>query len=342
MTVCVWSGGYDCFLDVEKLNAGNFRENIVSEMKKCDIFLLVLSKNALNRCVNPHDNVRQEIEEALANGLAIIPVMTEDFAWPETMPQGLESIADLNSVPYIQVYSEQFFERLYSFIETVRAERGSAPVAASAKPERKRAAAAPVESSVPARDKRGSRAPLAILGGVAALVVIALAILLPGRNKGSAPDTPAPAPQESAVPETTEPESAPAEAPMSEPAPSAEIDPGTNQLSAAAIPLNTRVTGTATDGKVWYYSFVTDEAGSYTVSAVNKSGEKYLRAALSSPDGTEIGCVYASGFGEAVFLDLSLSAQTAYTLALSCNGDPSGFYPKDTPLDYTLSLTAER
>ena len=34
---------YDCFLDVEKLNAGNFREHISSEMEKCDIFLLILS-----------------------------------------------------------------------------------------------------------------------------------------------------------------------------------------------------------------------------------------------------------------------------------------------------------
>lgn len=113
---------YQCFLDVEKLNAGNFREHIAQEMGKCDIFLLILSKNALNRCVNLNDNVRQEIELALEKHLPIIPVMSEDFSWPDSMPQGLESIKDLNGVPYIQVYSEQFFERLYSFIETIRAE----------------------------------------------------------------------------------------------------------------------------------------------------------------------------------------------------------------------------
>ena len=113
---------YQCFLDVEKLNAGNFREHIAQEMGKCDIFLLILSKDALNRCVNPNDNVRQEIELALEKRLPIIPVMSEDFYWPDVMPQGLESIKDLNGVPYIQVYSEQFFERLYSFIETIRAE----------------------------------------------------------------------------------------------------------------------------------------------------------------------------------------------------------------------------
>lgn len=113
---------YQCFLDVEKLSVGNFRENIHSEMQKSDIFLLILSKNALNRCVNLNDNVRQEIEAALEEKLAIIPVMAEDFVWPEKMPEGLESIKDYNAIPYVQVYSEQFFERLYSFIEAVRAE----------------------------------------------------------------------------------------------------------------------------------------------------------------------------------------------------------------------------
>ena len=33
---------YQCFLDVEKLSVGNFRENIHSEMQKCDIFLLAV------------------------------------------------------------------------------------------------------------------------------------------------------------------------------------------------------------------------------------------------------------------------------------------------------------
>ncbi len=111
-----------CFLDVEKLGVGNFREHIYSEIDKCRIFLLILSKNALDRCANPSDNVRQEIEAALDRGLEIIPVTAEDFVWPEKMPEGLENIATYNAIPYVQVYSEQFFERLYAFIKNVFAE----------------------------------------------------------------------------------------------------------------------------------------------------------------------------------------------------------------------------
>ena len=108
---------YGLFLDVEKLNAGNFRLNIEKEMAKCDIFLLVLSRDALTRCEDPFDNVRQEIFCASRLGLVIIPVTTEDFDWPERMPTGLEKLRDYNAIPYVQVYSDSFFERLYNFIE---------------------------------------------------------------------------------------------------------------------------------------------------------------------------------------------------------------------------------
>ena len=108
---------YPVFLDVEQLSAGNFQVGIYEEMKSCDTFILILSKDALDRCENPDDNVRLEILAAKRYGLAIIPVMTEDFVWPEKMPAGLEDLKFYNAIPYVQVYGDSFFERLYSFIE---------------------------------------------------------------------------------------------------------------------------------------------------------------------------------------------------------------------------------
>ncbi len=110
---------YQCFLDVEKLNVGNFHENIIAELDNCRIFLLILTKNALDRCSNPSDVVRQEILTAEEKGLEIIPVTSEDFQWPDTMPEGLEMLGNYNAVQYVQIYSDNFFEKLYSFIENV-------------------------------------------------------------------------------------------------------------------------------------------------------------------------------------------------------------------------------
>ena len=117
---------WNAFLDVEELKAGDFRRMIQDKMRSCDIFILVLSKNSLDRCSDPQDNVRLEIETAREENLAIIPVMTEDFEWPQKMPEGLEFVKDCNAVPYIQVYSQSFFERLYDFIKDVRENNNAA------------------------------------------------------------------------------------------------------------------------------------------------------------------------------------------------------------------------
>ena len=114
------------FLDVEELAAGDFRRAIQEKMRSCDIFILILSKNSLDRCSDPQDNVRLEIETAREENLAIIPVMTEDFEWPQKMPEGLEFVKDCNAVPYIQVYSQSFFERLYEFIKDARKKNNAA------------------------------------------------------------------------------------------------------------------------------------------------------------------------------------------------------------------------
>ena len=177
---------YDCFLDVEKLNAGNFREHISSEMEKCDIFLLILSRDALNRCSNPNDNVRAEILEALEKKLAIIPVTAEDFAWPGKMPEGIESVQNYNAIPYVQVYSEQFFERLYSFIETIRAENAEKentirkPEPAADDP------AAPVKSAAAAGLPKKNRI-LLVIGAVLILGAILVAVILGNGKKDTIP-----------------------------------------------------------------------------------------------------------------------------------------------------------
>ena len=111
---------WNAFLDVEELAAGDFRKAIREKMRSCDVFVLILSKNSLDRCSDSQDNVRQEIEVARQENLAIIPITSEDFEWPRNMPEGLEYIKDYNAIPYIQVYSESCFNRLYDFIEGVR------------------------------------------------------------------------------------------------------------------------------------------------------------------------------------------------------------------------------
>ena len=146
--------GYRVFLDVEKLNAGDFRKNLELEMSKCDIFILVLSENALERTASPDDNVRAEILAAKRMGLRFIPVTTEAFVWPQQIQEDLAEIRYYNAIPYIQVYSEQFFERLYDFIDNIRGNSKAETVIPSAALKNGRESTGPAASG-----SSGSAAP---------------------------------------------------------------------------------------------------------------------------------------------------------------------------------------
>ena len=108
---------YAVYLDVDELHAGNFHEAIRNKIRSSSHFVLILSKNALDRCIDPDDLVRAEISMAMEYGLSIIPVTEEGFTWPENLPTELAPLKKLNAIPYIQVYSQAFFKRLYTFLE---------------------------------------------------------------------------------------------------------------------------------------------------------------------------------------------------------------------------------
>ena len=86
----------DMFYDVESMRTGDFNRQIFREIKKRDCMILLLPKNALDRCVNPDDWVRLEIACALQCGKPIIPMEMEGFEWPQELP------ADINAVRYKQ------------------------------------------------------------------------------------------------------------------------------------------------------------------------------------------------------------------------------------------------
>lgn len=183
--------GYKCFLDVEKLFAGNFRERIKQDMSVCDIFILVLSKDALARCDSPNDNVRQEIETAKGMGLTFIPVMSDDFTWPEKMPEGLEYIRDINAIPYMQVYSEPFFERLYTFIETTRAENDTNNNAPQIITEQHVVKTPVDEEQVQGGTEEKSEYKLIVTGILALTAIMAAGIIIPRIPSASPSSAPA-------------------------------------------------------------------------------------------------------------------------------------------------------
>jgi hypothetical protein len=71
--------GYDVFFDYETIASGDFEQIILGNIRARAHFLVILTPSALERCDEPGDWLRREIETALDEKRNIIPVFLEGF-----------------------------------------------------------------------------------------------------------------------------------------------------------------------------------------------------------------------------------------------------------------------
>jgi tetratricopeptide (TPR) repeat protein len=94
--------GIDAFYDIESLRAGQFELVILSQIRARPYFVLVLTPGTLERCAEPRDWLRREIEAAVDSDRVIVPVYTPTFELPsleQLLPDGLGArIAGYNAV----------------------------------------------------------------------------------------------------------------------------------------------------------------------------------------------------------------------------------------------------
>jgi tetratricopeptide (TPR) repeat protein len=73
------SRGYDVFLDFTGIGPGDFEQVILANIRGRAHFLVLLTPSALERCDEPGDWLRREIEEALDSRRNIVPIFLDDF-----------------------------------------------------------------------------------------------------------------------------------------------------------------------------------------------------------------------------------------------------------------------
>src|ERR1035437_1116378 len=71
--------GYDVFFDFTGLAAGDFESVILENIRARAHFLVLLPPSAVDRCGDPADWLRREIEAALDSQRNIVPLMLEGF-----------------------------------------------------------------------------------------------------------------------------------------------------------------------------------------------------------------------------------------------------------------------
>ena len=83
--------GYNVFFDYSEIKDNDFEDAILPAIRNCKIFILLLTANALVRCIDERDWVRREIMEAYNSGRKIITVNPgyEFKEFPINLPKSL-------------------------------------------------------------------------------------------------------------------------------------------------------------------------------------------------------------------------------------------------------------
>lgn len=95
---------YRVFLDFDELKDGVFDRRIMDAISQSSVFLLLLTKGALDRCVNEGDWVREEILHAGKCNCHIVPVNIDDSfdGIPECLPEELKALVGAHQFSELQ------------------------------------------------------------------------------------------------------------------------------------------------------------------------------------------------------------------------------------------------
>ena len=109
--------GYDVFFDFQNIASGDFEQIITENIQARAHFLILLTPSALDRCNEPNDWFRWEIEIALDCKRNIVPVMLEGFDFGDKktvdyLTGELERVQHLNGLRIHADYFDAGMERL--------------------------------------------------------------------------------------------------------------------------------------------------------------------------------------------------------------------------------------
>jgi acylphosphatase len=129
--------GYDVFIDYDGIASGYFEEVILENIRARAHFLVLLTPTALERCSDPKDWMRREIEAALDSRRNIVPLMLAgfDFDTPATASQltgRLAALKEHNGLPVPVGYFPAAMERLRNKFLNVSVDAILHPVSDSA------------------------------------------------------------------------------------------------------------------------------------------------------------------------------------------------------------------
>ncbi|MBN1201015.1 MAG: tetratricopeptide repeat protein [Anaerolineae bacterium] len=110
--------GFDVFMDVESIDSGTFDTIILNQIAARGHFVVILAPGTLERCAEPGDWLRREIERALNLKRNIVPVLTNRFEFDDKAKACLTGkLADLARYNGVTIYPD-FYEAAMDKLRT--------------------------------------------------------------------------------------------------------------------------------------------------------------------------------------------------------------------------------
>ncbi|MCB9460989.1 MAG: tetratricopeptide repeat protein [Anaerolineaceae bacterium] len=109
------ANGYDVFMDYESIDSGAFDQIILNQIKARAHFLVLLTPSALERCSEPGDWLRREIETAIEEKRNIVPLYFEGFDFADVqkyLPIHLHILGTYNALRIPSDYFDEAMGRL--------------------------------------------------------------------------------------------------------------------------------------------------------------------------------------------------------------------------------------
>jgi len=109
--------GYIVFLDTESLGSGKLSEKIFKCIAESTHFLLILTPGTLERCSDPNDWVRNEIEYAIRLERNIVPIMAQGFNFKDYMSLLTGKLAELPDYRGLELNQAYFDAGVQKLVE---------------------------------------------------------------------------------------------------------------------------------------------------------------------------------------------------------------------------------
>jgi len=111
--------GFEVFFDYESIKVGDFSQIILRSIESHAHFLPLLTPSALERCTDPNDWVRREIEHAMQHQRNIIPLTMEGFDFSDInkyLPHIADTFGKYNAVRIPADYFDAAMGKLVGYL----------------------------------------------------------------------------------------------------------------------------------------------------------------------------------------------------------------------------------